>query len=505
MKKGLFTFFAVAVVSGVSSRAAASPLFELAGATTGNGGFNARTVSSGSANAYFNPALLTDAESGFDLGVFFMSDQIGVRLEARPSADADIPLGSENAARPDGSRYDRYGLPTEWLESGKAADPPDTPLRPRPRQGAGSGHNLRAYQVIGFVQKLFEGRLAAGLYAMVPYSKFTGAAAFYSDEREQYFSNSLHPELYADRLTATSLAFGAGFKVNDKISIGAAATLSLRTVAATPTYVADVGRFQDILVDSNVNVNAAVSPHFGAAFKPAKGWQVTATVHTPQKFEIGTDFTFLLANGLEQGAGLRFTHAYLPWTFAVGTAYDGIKLGNESSLGFAATITHERWSDYVDRHGGEPSGAYGWYDTFTGVVGTRVTAGDSRAYLDMTYRPTPVPDQTGRTNYVDNNRLGMSTGVEHKWRLLGGTFKAGISFQAHRLLTRETHKTPTPTSPDGKNNTPNLVTDEMPDDAVLQGEPLKAAKGLQTNNPGWPGYSSEGWILGGGVNLAFTM
>ena len=30
---------------------------------------------------------------------------------------------------------------------------------------------------------------------------------------------------------------------------------------------------------------------------------------------------------------------------------------------------------------------------------------------------------------------------------------------------------------------------------------LAGAQGLQTNNPGWPGFGSQGWLLGGGVNL----
>ena len=55
--------------------------------------------------------------------------------------------------------------------------------------------------------KLFEQRLALGLHGLIPNGEFTKLRAFYNDEREQYFSNSLHPELYSDRMTALSLAF----------------------------------------------------------------------------------------------------------------------------------------------------------------------------------------------------------------------------------------------------------------------------------------------------------
>jgi hypothetical protein len=81
----------------------------------------------------------------------------------------------------------------------------------------------------------------------------------------------------------------------------------------------------------------------------------------------------------------------------------------------------------------------------------------------------------------------------------------GGQLQAHRLLPRHQSKLPTPTRADGKNLAPERVKDELPDDAELGGDPLDGAQGLQTNNPGWPGFGSEGWILGATVyvSLAF--
>jgi hypothetical protein len=34
---------------------------------------------------------------------------------------------------------------------------------------------------------------------------------------------------------------------------------------------------------------------------------------------------------------------------------------------------------------------------------------------------------------------------------------------------------------------------------VVNGQPIPGRQGLQTNNPGWPGFGSEGWIVGGGA------
>jgi long-chain fatty acid transport protein len=481
------------LVAGAGSPAAASPLFELWGAQ-GEGGHSARVLPAGAASTYFNPALLPEATADFDLGVAVVADQIGVRLRGRPSAAADVSVQSVDAERPGGGRYERYGLPTEWLQNGKPATPPDPSLAPRPRQGKGSGHQVRAYQLVGMVRKLLDDRLAVGLIAMIPYSEFTGAAAFYSDEREQYFSNSLHPELYADRLTATSLAFGLGARLGDMLSVGASCTLALKTVAGTPTYLGDVGRFQEIMVDSDVGVKTSVAPHFGAALALSPATRLAATVHTPQKTEIGTDFSFLLPSGLEQRAQIRFTHAYLPWTVGLGASHT---LGGRAAGGvtLAATAMFARWSDYVDRHDERPAAPYAWKDTFSGVAGLRYRRGDGGLALDVLYQPSPVPDQTGRTSYVDNDRIGAA---------LSGTLavSAGrvrlllsLSAQLHRLLPRETVKLPPGPAADGR------VLDEVADDAVLGGDPLPGREGLQTNNPGWPGFSSAGYVLGGGLNL----
>src|SRR5262249_41560643 len=163
-----------------------SPVFELAGAVQGQGGLNARTVESGAASAYFNPAFLAGAEAGFEIGVFVLADEIGIRGAARPPG-AEIPVAAAGAPLPS-DPLPHHGVPTQGLERGS-----QTPLiAARPRQAGGSSHNVRGYQVLGLVHKFFEGRLGIGIYGMIPYGTFTTASAFYSDEREQYFSNSLH-------------------------------------------------------------------------------------------------------------------------------------------------------------------------------------------------------------------------------------------------------------------------------------------------------------------------
>ena len=106
----------------------------------------------------------------------------------------------------DDSAFSTLPLPTKVLASGRPGDALRQALPARPRQAAGTGHDTNTYEMIGLIAKFFKQRFAFGFYALVPNGNFTVLQAPYVDEREQYFSNSLHPELYADRLTAISLA-----------------------------------------------------------------------------------------------------------------------------------------------------------------------------------------------------------------------------------------------------------------------------------------------------------
>jgi hypothetical protein len=483
----------------------ASPLFELVGGVQGNGGFNARTMESGAASSYYNPALLTEAEAGLDVGVYVFTDQVGIHPFARPPGTAaDIPVNFPDSQMAGGGAFPSYGLPTTWLQNGKPADAFGTPELPaRPRQAAGSGKQVRVYQVLGYVAKFFDNHLAAGIYTMIPYGQYTGAQSFFVDEREQYFTNSLHSELYSDRLIATSLAFALGVKIIPELSLGLGATLSLKSTASTPTFLNDVNHFQDILIDPKIGVDTSLAPHFGAAYRPFSRLLLTATAHTPQKFEITTDFQFLISNGFYQKAQISFVHDYLPWQIALGGAFDVVKTPRDG-VTVAVTALYAKWSDYIDRHATNPSGSYAWHDTIAPSLGVRYRHDAMRVLLDGVYQTSPVPDQTGRTNYVDSNRFGASAGFDYAFPLWGGKLRAGVQTQAHRVMPREVHKLPTPPSPTGTPGDPNLVIDEVPDNAVYNGNPLAGREGLQTNNPGWPGYSSSGWLFGGGVYLSFN-
>ena len=119
--------------------------------------------------------------------------------------------------------------------------------------------------------------------------------------------------------------------------------------------------------------------------------------------------------------------------------------------------------------------------------------------------PSPAPPQTGRSNYVDNNRLSGSLSGELAFTAWDSPLQVGVVVQAHHLLPRHHTKLPTPTDDSGANLAPDLVKDEVPDDAQVSGEPLEGAEGLQTNNPGWPGFGSEGLVFASSLYLRVSI
>lgn len=118
-------------------------------------------------------------------------------------------------------------------------------------------------------------------------------------------------------------------------------------------------------------------------------------------------------------------------------------------MSVVGSLDYGFWSSYQDRHGQSPA-MYGpdlaWRDTMSGALGVRHEYKDARAFVDRF-----VP----RYQQKDSSR----------------------------------------------------IVDELPDGSVFGNthDPVPGASGLQTNNPGWPGFSSGGWIWGGAVTLSMPL
>jgi long-chain fatty acid transport protein len=482
--------------------ASASPTLDTVGPVGGNAGVQGVVSGPGAASTYFNPAMLADAEDELLLGYTVLSEQVGVTLDGRRGGDVPLSVGDRDILGPDGQPIANDSVPTQWLERGcpagtAAGECPSPGFGARPRQRGGSSGKTRTYLVLGIVKRVIKDRLTIGAYGMLPLSSFTTVRGFYNDEREALFSNSLHPELYGDRMTALSVALGGGLKLLPSLALGASVGLSLSNSVSSKTYVRDTTDYDKLLLDNSVSTQVDVSPNIGVRWQPASAVRIGGVVRPPSAFKLDTTVNAALPSGTESGTRRQETYHYVPWRVGIGAEVDAIRRG-AYTMSITASLTYAFWSTYEDRHGQHPSfyGAdYAWSDTMSGALGVRHVYGRARGFVDALYIPSPVPDQTGRSNYVDNDRVGLALGGDLEIQVAGARIRPGVSVFAQRLVPRHVSKNDA------------LVRDEVPDDAVFGAnrDAVPDARGVQTNNPGWPGFGSSGYLWGGTFTLSVPL
>ncbi len=495
-----FIFFVSVTVSGAS-------FFETFGSPETVNPYNLRILSKGPEAAYYNPALLIGLRDNITIGFIIAAGGLNIGyMDKDPKYDVHLDVENRNANELTNAGKDvpleetRYTpLPTERLLKQRGSHDPDF---------------TNFYTLIGGNVSFFDGWLATGLYILLPGRQLSGQTPYYADERNQFFDNSLHFELLGDRLDNFHLTFGLAGKITRFLSLGFGLTLGIVAKADILVYVPDATQPQHLLIDPAINVHTlpVISPHFGFSVEPFKNFHVTGTLHMPStafKFDLDVD---IQVRGFDElydddpdnpgekmkylSTGLQTNYGNDPLRISLGLAYTFENL-RSYDLTLASSVLFTRWSTYRDRHGEKPLDK--WSDTFKPSIGLNVASKEREFGLDLAYYMTPVPDQTGRSNYVDNDRFGFSLGYAEYFNFKSFTLAGGISGQLQLLFSRETRKTRT--EEDGIGEHFNPVIDEYPEMTNIEGEVYESSKGFQTNNPGFPGFTSKGFILGAGIYI----
>lgn len=473
------TFCFALVVSILPREARAIPLLELLGGLN-EGGFQARALGAGPASTYFNPALLSRSPDTYSLSFFFLGERQRIELDARPSG-SDIDPSVYEARAPDETGTLR-----------KYVGPSATKHLRRARRDSDEGE-LHAYLALGLVRRLVGDKLVFGFYALLPTAGFQAQEAFYVDETEQFFSNGLHYELLGDRLTMSSYALGLGSRLGSRVSMGLGASIGLAVAASTPVHVPKGDDFNAVQLNSHSQVKSPLSPYAGVVVQALPSLLLGVTAHSPSSLEVSGESTIQVGNSdtaLIGNQRFHFTQGYDPWTFALFGAWTPYRT-SARDVTFAGTAAWRLFSDYKNRHDQAPLDA--WNDTLTATVGGRYRTPGLALAVDARLSPSPVPAQTGRTNYVDGTQVAALADVEVSRVYFGTRFKAALHVQAHRFLPRSVSKDLKAAHP---------VVDEYPDTAVLlDAETPPEAAGLQSNNPGYPGFASDAWLWGAGISL----
>jgi long-chain fatty acid transport protein len=496
---GLF-LASLVLASLAPGTARASSTLEIIGATTGGNQITARVLSHGSAATYFNPSLLPEATPKLEAGFFGLAVQSNIRLKARP-AGVDVPSTIYNSSFPLGT----YSDPTTGL-----AHPLATKDLPHPRSNTDADDNV-IYASIGLVRPLAGKALVFGFYAFLPVRAFLNQNGFFADEHEQFFSNQLHPELLGDRLNVSSIAFALGSQLNDWISLGAGIDVAIFTQSKVGAYVSNASDQSQVLLSPDIHTDSKFEPYLATTVHPTARSSVIATLHFAfANTTKGENDLLFPVDPTSAGSSAKqsywITQGSEPLRFALGGSYSGRRLPDgRAPWEIGIQLLGERWSQYYKRLYFDSKDVYGrpldtahpldtWKNTVSVAVGGGFLWRDRHVTADLGYVPSPVPDQTGRTNYVDNSRLVASAGIEGPVKFLGRDLEAGITLFGAYLLPREVTKDP---------NAAHPVLDEYPDTATdsKTGLPDPAAAGLQTNNPGYPGWKSTGYMIGAGATF----
>ena len=413
---------------------------------------------------YFNPAMLSLGAVSVGLSVDGAYDRTAILLMPRPSG------------------YDPLGY----------AD------RIRPRRDLDAARKNGSFSV-GIKARPYDEDLTIAVMVLGSFEGLGRISTAFADEREQFFSNQLRFELLGARTGGEMFAVGGAFRLRPWISIGLGVLLMPDVTVSTQVLTPNPTDPSEAELNYDVRTGFLQALTAGVVVEPTAGLRFGVSFQDALNLRLQGGNTIQLAG--VQGPPVQQTfdvaQSYSPLRITASTSYAGA-----GGWRVALDSTWRAWSRYLDHH----ATTAGFEDTFDLKLGLEMPF-DDRSVLRLGggYVPSPVPSQTGRSNYVDNDRVVGALGGGRKITLWGETLELGISVQFQGLVSQTTRKAPTAASGAPQcGPTVTVVCDETPDRAVdTPGQPAAATHGLQTGNPGFPGFTHGGYLVSAGLEVVW--
>ncbi len=451
--RSIFTFMLTAMVLGFvfwTHDTTAQPLgtFGFGGRSAGMAGAGVELINDFDA-VYLSPSTMVYGKSSVGVGFMWGVNAMRFRLSPRPSG-YDVPGPQPEQAR---------------TQSGSFKYPAGLMV------GGSTGFGLDW--------------LRLGVLAYIPLGGFGKEYTYYADERERFFSNTLHYQLLEDQLSGMWIIVGMAFKVLPYLSLGGGMAFIPSTSADSLLYMPNAAD------DSTREINLRSKTKLATA---AIASITVSLLH--QRLRLGGYFRDQLCMRIQGATSgwMAGTNKLYPINQPVDfvTSYSPRQVGVSAAMRLkrvraSLDISWQQWSRYLDNHDKRA----GFHDTVNASLGAEVPLG--KAWVVRTgvgYRQSPVPEQTGRTNFVDNDMLAIAVGGQYSFNWLKQTLQIQIFFQFQGALRRSnTKKVPKQGAPACGPGVTDLC-DESP-----------STPGLQTGNPGFPGYSSGGWLIVSGIEV----
>jgi long-chain fatty acid transport protein len=466
------------VWAGATPEAACANPFDLfgAGSRASAMGGAMSTLSVDATSVYYNLAAMAYQDSNLAVGFVTGFDRLNIRLKDRPEG-YDLPdLGPNSGAIPTAYRLRTRGDTDDIIDT----------------------YGIYMGAVGSFGLKF----LRMGLLVYLPVSRVGLQQTHYPDEREQYFGNQLDFELLGSRQQQQVIMLGLAYQLTSWLSFGAGLSFLPSNDSLTKIYLDNPTDQSNIELTLDNNQAGRVAALVGLLFSPMKEMRLSLVYRGENYFSFSTineiqirgfqgdDTTFPVEQNLKAAVN------YTPHQFVAGAAYvnDGLSVG----LDFEYAL----WSQYLNHQSLRETG---FHDAVTVRLGSEYIYSPTLKFrAGFGFVQTPVPEQTGRTNYVDNHRVMFSVGLGHPFTLFDLPFELSWYVQMHQLIARDTNKKAETAASCTPNET--LLCDELPDDTrdPATDQTIPAYRGLQTGNPGFPGFQSYGQLISAGFDLRWT-
>jgi opacity protein-like surface antigen len=253
---------------------------------------------------------------------------------------------------------------------------------------------------------------------------------------------------YYDDIRRPIIVAGLGAEITPWLSVGAGANVWLELL--TNSYAesdvqgnADVAEYQETIL--------VPFPILGVQVKPVKGLTVGFTYRGEVymddygfneaiiPIDLGIDTLNIRFEYMH-----HFAHYYTPVQKAVGISYKFPTGGILDGLMIGADVTQMQWSTFLNCFHERPLPRF--KDTYVPRIGVEKPLDSGRTIIRAGYSfwDSPVPEQKGEANYLDNDRHVVSMGIEKKSSLmevvLGKPTRYQLMGQYHYLVERKYHK-----------------------------------------------------------------
>lgn len=328
-------------------------------------------------------------------------------------------------------------------------------------------------------------RVGVGLY--IPLNDVQKQITHYTNEKEALFTNKLYFELLENRTEHQIILPTIAVKVLPYLSIGGGVSLFIRSITYSHVYLPNIINQSDAFMNVNNVQEYTYVPNLGILFAPSDNFKVGVAYMGQDSFPIkGASLVQVPELGQQFTQPIEQILFFTPAHASIGVMYKPVY-----NLELEGDLTWVEWSGYINNHNKPPQSQWmdpntntlrhgqAWNDIYIPRIGIEYKpASPWRFMLGYFYEPTPVPPQTGRTNYADNVKNVISTGGTYIMPYKNGNINFSIHLQTQILGDRTTYK--------------NIAVDADPNKPGIQ-------------NPGYPGYKSKGYIFNTGFEVSYGL